>query len=125
MKFRFVIAGTIAALALAGCQTTQEAQDDPLMFGRVDCRGPVGRPEVSRHFEQAKAICMNRADAAATAGTANMPMGYGYGGAIAAGINQGITAASIRNSTAVSCMAEQGYLLKRRSEFVAMCGSRR
>jgi hypothetical protein len=76
---------------------------------------------MAAQFEQAKLICVNRAEAAGVAGTASMPNGYGLGGAVAAGISQGIAASQIQVATAKSCMAEYGYALQRASEFEARC----
>ncbi|MFG1256335.1 hypothetical protein V5F79_03355 [Xanthobacter flavus] len=91
------------------------------MWGRVDCKRAADHPELKPEYEQALAICENRAIAAGTAGTANMPGGYGMAGAISAGINQGIAEGNIRRSTTISCMAERGYLLKKKSEHTAAC----
>ena len=71
--------------------------------------------------ERAKLICVGKADAAAVAGTANIRPGYGLGGAIASGIETGVKQTQIKDATASSCMAEQGYQFKKRSEFEALC----
>lgn len=109
---------------LFGCVSAQQRQldiEDPVGWGRFDCERVADRPELHQVAEQAKAICGPRAEAAAIAGTAAMPSGYGLGGAIAAGVNQGMTARQINDATLRSCMAEQGYVLSRKSEFDARC----
>lgn len=118
-----VLGALAAALLVAGCaaRANMENEADPTLWSRVDCQRISANPSLMQEFEQAKAICLPRGQAAATAGTANMPGGYGLGGAIAAGINQGITANQIGTATITSCMGENGYLLKRKSEQDAMC----
>jgi hypothetical protein len=114
----------IAALCagLGGCVTQAETvPDDPMIFGRADCQRAEGNPVIQQDAEQVKQICLGRAQAAAVAGTANMPAGYGLGGAIAAGIAQGAAANQITSATVNSCMAEHGWLFKRKSEHIAMC----
>jgi hypothetical protein len=110
----------LLALGLGGCVTAQ-APEEPQIFGRIDCRRATDSPDVLALNEQAEAICKPRAEAAAIAGTSSMPTGRGWAGAIVSGINQGITQNQIAKATVISCMAEQGYLLKTRSEHEAMC----
>jgi hypothetical protein len=110
----------IGALCLTGCQTTGDPED-PIVWGRFDCKRHSQFPELAVEWEQAKLICGGRAQAAAVAGTAAMPGGYGMSGAIAAGINQGIAGAQISQATATSCMAERGYRMSKASEFDARC----
>jgi hypothetical protein len=112
----------LAALAvLSGCAHSQQENPDPELWGRVDCQRFADNPALEVEFDLAKTVCGHRAEAAALAGTSGMPMGHGIAGAIAAGIAQGITAAQIKTATVQSCMAERGYLLKRRSEHLAIC----
>src|SRR5687767_14385789 len=111
----------LLAASLAGCATAKQPPEGPKIFGRVDCQRNRGNPVLEREFEQAKAICIPRAEAAATAGTAAMPMGSGIGGAIVSGIEQGVKGREIANATALSCMAERGYLLKTMAEHDAIC----
>lgn len=101
---------------LLGCQTTQD-QTDPMLWGRVDCKRS-GDPKVAIQFEQDKAICSGRAQASAIAGSAPMPA-FGLAGALA----RGIAHDNISNATTTSCMAERGYLWKRKSEHDALCSA--
>lgn len=112
-----------AILLLAGCATNNTAAvEDPVGWGRVDCQRGDGNPVLEGQFEQAKAICLGRAQAAGLAGTAGMPAGgRNLGDAIGNGIVAGVTQARISDATASSCMAEQGYLMKTRSAFEASC----
>lgn len=116
------VAVVAASLILAGCQTTAQ-QENPPIWGRIDCQRAVENPQLTVLFEQAKLVCQNRADAAGTAGTAGMPTGRGIGGAIASGIAAGITHAQISVSTAKSCMAEYGFMLASRQEHEMRCVS--
>jgi hypothetical protein len=110
--------------ALGGCaaQANNAAVEDPQGWARVDCQRGLGNPVLEAQLEQAKAICTGRAQAAGLAGTAGMPTGgRNLGDAIGNGIVAGVTQAQITNATASSCMAEQGYLLRTRSSFEAVC----
>ncbi len=106
---------------LSGCQTTEQQAEDPLQWGRFDCKRLADGPQIAVEFDQAKAVCLNRAQAAGIAGTAAMPTGYGLGGAMVSGINRGITSSQIQDATIKSCMAERGYLLAKMSEHEARC----
>lgn len=112
-------AGLAAAIALvvSGCATAPQSPDDELVFGRVDCRLGADHPELLPEFEQAKAICSNRGDAQGEAASASMGTGGGLGGSVV----RAMTSVSVRDKTAISCMAERGYLLKKRSEYMAWC----
>jgi len=112
-----------ATISLAGCmaQANTGQVEDPQVWGRVDCRRQEGNPEVQMLAEQAKAICSSRAQAAAISGTTAIPVGHGLGGAIASGIERGQAQSEISNATAMSCMAEQGYLLRTKSAHIAAC----
>ncbi len=114
--------GLAAAALLGGCvaQANTTAEDAPV-WGRMDCQRATGNAVVQAEADQARQICTSRAEAAAVAGTANMPGGRGIGGAMVAGINQGITSGQIRVATAASCMGEMGYILKTRAQHLAMC----
>lgn len=116
-----ILSAIAVMMLLSGCQTTQEQAEDPVQWGRFDCQRAADHPELTPQFEQAKLVCVNRAQAAGIAGTASMPTGYGMGGAIASGISAGIAQAQIQNATINSCMAEYGYMLLKRSEHVARC----
>jgi hypothetical protein len=94
-----------------------------MIWGRIDCVRIADHPEMQVQFDQARLVCVNRAQAASVAGTANMPTGNGIGGAIASGIVQGITANQIATSTANGCMAEYGFMLAHRSEHAARCAA--
>jgi hypothetical protein len=118
MRNWFGLAAILAVTLTLGACNAQQAHNvnEEVRWSRFDCT----TNDVA--FEQAKAICMNRANAAGIAGTANMPSsGGGLGGAIADGIVQGITQAQITQSTALSCMAEQGYTRRTISEQIAAC----
>jgi|HubBroStandDraft_6_1064221.scaffolds.fasta_scaffold111911_1 hypothetical protein len=115
------IAALIATTLLCSCQTTEEAAQDPPLWGHIDCQRTADHPELASQFEQAKLVCFNRAQAAGVAGTASMPTGYGLGGAVASGISAGIAQAQIQNATVNSCMAEYGWMLTKRSDFDARC----
>lgn len=115
-----ITAGLLAALLLAGCVTDANNAAEPAFFARADCQR-MTLPEVERHFEVAKSICGPKAEAAQIAGTAAIPVGYGIGGAMASGIERGVTGAKIRDATILSCMAEQGYLFRTASAHEAAC----
>lgn len=110
-------------LVLAGCaRKTDTATEDPVGWGRVDCKRGAGDPVMEAQLEQAKAICSGRAQAAGLAGTAGMATGgRNIGDSIGNGIVAGVTQARITDATASSCMAEQGYLLRTLSSFEAAC----
>lgn len=116
-----IIAALAATTLLCSCQTTQEQAEDPPQWGRFDCQRAADHPELLPQFEQAKLVCVNRAQAAGIAGTASMPTGYGLGGAIASGISAGIAQGQIQNATVNSCMAEYGYMMSKKSEHEARC----
>lgn len=113
----FLIA--IAAALLCGC--AQQPPPEPRAFYRVDCRPTAGDAMMEQEFERVRAVCVSRSQAAAISGTASMPSGYGLGGAIAAGINKGITSNQISEATGNSCMAEQGFLFRTEAEDTAVC----
>jgi len=116
----------IAAIcaALGGCVAQAETvPEDPPLWGRVDCQRLADNPTLQLEFEQAKTICLSRAQAASVAGTANMPEGHGLGGSIVAGINQGAAANQISTATATGCMGEKGYLMKTKDEHLSMCAA--
>lgn len=118
---------TIAIIAvsilLSACNGSQQSTQEASIFGRVDCKRLADYPELEIEFEQAKAVCLPRAQAAAVAGTTAIPVGNGLGGAIASGIERGMAQREIGTSTTVSCMAERGYLYKPMSQHLAMCES--
>lgn len=96
------------------------------MWFRFDCRtNHAENPDIAAEFEQAKAICAPRAQAAGTAASAAVPMGYGMAGAISSGIQAGITQAQVSTATAQSCMAERGYTQRTQSEDEALCAATR
>lgn len=104
-----------AILTLTGCQTQQDI-DDPVSFGRADCRRLADHPEIARQFELDSAVCDGRAQAAGLSGTASM-----WSGSLVTAIDKAVVTNNIALATVRSCMAERGYLLKRRSEHLAMC----
>lgn len=105
----------VAAALLSGCANQQDI-DDPMIFGRVDCKRASSSADVQTQYELDKQLCAGRARASGIAGTSAM---HGYG--IAGAINQGFAAGRIETATAVSCMAERNYLHARRSEHEARC----
>jgi hypothetical protein len=90
----------------------------------LDCQRAAGNPALEAEFLRLRTMCTGRAQASAIAGTAVIPTGRGFGGAIASGIEKGITEVQIGNAMMLSCMAEEGYLMRTRSEFEAVCPPR-
>lgn len=107
--------------AVSACATHPEDPGLETVFGRVDCRPIANDAALQQDFEQARTICVNRAQADAVAGTAAMPVGRGIGGAIGSGIAAGVAQSQIQNATTMSCMAEHGYLYRTRYEHQATC----
>ena len=106
-------------LTLAGCATpTQPA--DPVKWSRVDCKR-ANEPAIQKHFEQSKAVCLVRADAAGVAGSAPMPVGSGLGGGIASGMERAAARNRITQAAVADCMAQAGYIVNKQSEFAARC----
>jgi hypothetical protein len=121
---RVLWTAALAMVALGGCaQQKQQIEEDPMIWGRLDCRRAEVDPVIAVENERVKAVCMPRAEAAAIAGTSAMPVGYGIGGAIASGISRGITSNQIATNTLASCLAKHGYLNRRRSEHDAYCAA--
>lgn len=117
-----LIAVLTAAALLGGCVAQAESvPEDPLVWGRVDCQLLSGNAILQADFEQARTICVSRGQAASVATTANMPNGYGMGGAMVAGMNKGIAGSQVSAATVGGCMGEMGYLQKPKSQHVAMC----
>jgi hypothetical protein len=121
MNFIRQFTSLTAAALLGGCVAQAETVEDPLLWGRVDCQRLAENPALQQDFDQAKTICLSRAQAASVAGTANMPGGYGIGSAMVAGMNKGIASNQIATATVNGCMGEMGYLFKTRSEHLAIC----
>lgn len=120
MRSKLALAAA-AFIAIAGCTTSgAPPTTEPKVFGRVDCQRMSGNPALENQYAQAGAICSNRAKAAAVAGTTAIQVGQG-GGAIASGIQRGMAQSEIADSTALSCMAEQGYLYSTMAEHDARC----
>lgn len=119
-----VIVGACVAVLLASCATPPApgSSEEPIWF-RADCKRISGNADLERQFELSKDICLNRGAAAGVASTASLPVGYGTAGAISSGMQRGLEQASVEKSTTVSCMAEQGYMLRTRAEFAAFCPS--
>ena len=113
----------LLVLAIFGGCVKEVPPEEQKVFGRVDCQRAEGNPIVQQQFEQARAICLGRAEAAAVAGTSAMPTGHGLAGAISSGIQQGMAQRQIGESTAISCMAEQGYIQRTRAEHEAACAA--
>lgn len=111
----------IMALITGGC--AQEPPPPPQVWGRVDCQRASGNPELQLEFERSRTVCLGRAEAAAVAGTSGIQPGYGIGGAIASGIARGVAQDQIQTATALSCMAEHGYLMRTQAEHDANCAA--
>jgi hypothetical protein len=97
-----MVARTLAVLSVAfvlnGCITHSKAPsvaaEDPLIWGRIDCQRGEGNAALQQAFEQAKVTCIARGESArAVDGSA--------------GNNR--------------CMNEQGYILRTKTEHVAVC----
>ena len=112
---------------LAACNASQQPPDASVpegpIFGRTDCQIMSGNPTLTRQFEVAKEVCVNRAEAASISGTTAIPVGYGVGDAIASGIQRGTAQGQIFAATIKSCMAEQGYILRMRQEHIEACSA--
>ena len=117
---RISVVVLVAGLALSACQTAQKPEEEQV-FGRVDCQRAEGRPDLLVQYEQAVAICKGRAEASAATASAAIPVGSGMGGAIASGMQRGMTESQVGISTAISCMAELGYIRRTRSEHLRVC----
>jgi hypothetical protein len=111
--------------ALGGCASQANAPPaDPEVWGRVDCVRTQDNPMAEQQFEQAKAICTNRAQAAGIQTSAGMPSGgRNLGDAIGNGIVAGITASQVNTATGNSCMAENGYIRRPQSHHEAACAA--
>lgn len=120
MRAAVVLAVGVAA-QIMGCTQTPDPSVEQPAWARFDCRMRDDGPEIHALFEQAQAICAPRAEAAAIAGTSGMPVGHGLAGAIASGISSGIAQGQISRATLSSCMAEQGYTLRTRSQHDELC----
>jgi hypothetical protein len=118
---------TLSAIVVVAVQLIACAREVPpeqqKLFSRSDCQFISGNPALEQQFELAKQVCVPRAQAAATTASSNIPMGRGMGGAIAAGIEGGIVEAKVGMNTMMSCMAEQGYLLRTRTEHLEACAA--
>lgn len=112
MMMRTKALALIAAMGLCGCATTGIDSDDPQTWGRVDCKRAADHPELLPEFEQAKAVCFNLASANAAAASAGTQ-----------GLSGAVTAMQVNAGTTESCMAQRGFLLKKRSEHNAMCAA--
>lgn len=110
-------------VTVGGCAAqANTAAEDPEVWGRVDCVRAEGNPIATQQFEQARAICLGRSQAAGIQTSAGMPSGgRTIGDAIGNGIVAGITAAQVSNATAMSCMGENGYIKRPRSQHIAAC----
>lgn len=116
----------ILSVVLASCTTSSQPDGtvaEQPVWGRVDCQRISGNPKLEQEVEQHKAICMNRAEAAAIAGTTSIPVGYGVGGAIASGIQRGTAQNQIAIATAKSCMGEYGYIFRTRDQHITACAA--
>jgi hypothetical protein len=92
-----ILALSVAIIILGGCSVglnNRVTENDPPIWGRVDCQRGEGNPEIQKQFEAAKATCLARGESAdAVAGNA--------GGS--------------------PCMTEQGYVLRTTAEHEAAC----
>lgn len=111
----------LLCFAVAGCATAaRKAVDAGAMWRRADC-GEEGTGESSQRYALATTICRGRAQAAEISAAATVPTGYGTGGAIASGIEAGMTRVHVSDNIMISCMAEQGYMLWTEAQFQASC----
>lgn len=114
----------LLGLLLTGCVASSlppPSGAEAKLFGRVDCKTTKGNAILEVEYEQAKAVCLNRADAAAVAGTTAIPIGHGAVNAVFSGIQRGSAQREIGLSTALSCMAERGYLHETDAANAARC----
>lgn len=118
-----VVAALGAAVMLGGCVQQQQPVEEQPIFGRADCQRMADNLALQQEFELARQVCVPRAEAAAIAGTTAMPVGRGLGGAIVSGIERGMTQNQIAMATAISCMAERGYIRRTRAEHEAACAA--
>lgn len=100
------------ALVSAGCATsaTPVQDDDPFMFARVDCRSMAANPSLIPEFERAKASCFNKASLTAE----QLSAGYGI-------LSSQIIYNSANSRLIVACMADYGFLWRRKSELAVLC----
>lgn len=119
ISMKHFLTSAVLAISLAACATPGDQNpEDPIVFGRVDCQRSENNPTIQAAFEQDSAVCKGRAEAASLSGTSSM-----NGGGLVGALDKAVTQQQIGKSTIVSCMAERGYLLKRRSEHTAMCSA--
>lgn len=105
--FRTVIAATLVSAALAGCQTTPQQKDGPVLR-RIDGRSASSSPELAQQARRDMAICKGEADKASLRAG---PVFYStnLAGNIAADQIVGQQRKKVV-SVYLGCMAERGYL---------------
>lgn len=112
----FATLAAIAAVTLAGCAGQQDL-NDPLGWGRIDCRRAVDDPALSTKFEQDKLVCAAKAEATAEVSRSQ----YGYQPSLVGALSAGVQADRVGAAAARACMAEAGYVYIARSAHEARC----
>ena len=96
----------VSLLALAGCQSVRISPpppaptvqpNEPLVWGRQDCKRATTNPEIQDHFGRTKAYCEQAA---------------------------GILTGDGVNASLVSCMRQRGYNYGTRTDHDAACAAR-
>lgn len=126
MARRVTAAALLCGALVAACTTTstpEPGSPEEVVFARTDCRTITGNAALEMEYERSKQICLGRAEAAAVAATTVIPVGYGIAGGIASGIQRGQAQMQVGTSTAISCMAEQGYVRRTRAEQAQACAA--
>jgi hypothetical protein len=86
-----------ATVTLVGCTVgtnSRVSESEPEVWGRIDCQRGQGNPELQQRFEDAKATCSGRGNSAEV---------------------------QVGNAGNSSCMTEQGYVFRTRTEHEAAC----
>ena len=112
---RAAVVSAILVFLVSGCQTPQNAAD-PEIYGRSDCKRGAANPEVARQYELDLEVCRHRG--AATGEASATPL---RGGGILGALDRAVTEGSVSRSTQLACMAERGYLMRKKSEHDARC----
>jgi len=118
MKSTLIAVG-VAALVLAGCQTT--AEQPQRGWVRVDGRPMIGNPQLTQQLQIDQTICLGETSKAASG---MQPVYWrGIGGAIQAQMIENQRTDMLTN-VAKGCMAEKGYMLMTAEEAAAFRASR-
>lgn len=112
------------SILLAGCVAQADTvPEEPKIWGRADCQRVEGNPIIQQEAERVRALCVAKAEAAAVSGTTAIPVGNGIAGGMMSGIQRGMAQNQIATATLASCMGENGWMFKTRSEHEAMCAA--